>query len=258
MLDRHRHFSTGIRWALALFVWVAVQAFTPVPDLRGNEWGTEFALASSSIIEFSGGIEVPCPDFSNGDGNAPRGLACALGLLTEAANALGEREGIRQGFDWSRGMLVSAGLLPDREEKRYRVVSVRSSRKESGLPWPVQGSISSSYGMRRHPVLRRRSFHGAIDIRARVGTPVSTPIDGVVRSVCRAGALGRMVRVQCGDTVLTFAHLSGYRVSVGQRVSRGQVVGLVGASGRATGPHLHFAVTMRGRTVNPLTFLARR
>lgn len=258
MLDRHRHLSTGFRWALALFVWVAVQVFTPVPDLCGIDCRRDFVLNASSVLDGSGldrsEATVYLPSFSQ----VKRGVECSFGLLTSTVQNLGQQALVRQGVEWSRGMLVSAGLMDDSLERSFRVVSVRSSRNDRLLPWPVRGSISSSYGMRRHPVLRRRSFHGAIDIRARVGTPVTSPVDGVVKTVCRAGAMGRMIRVQCGETIMTFAHLSAYRVSVGQRIYRGQTLGLVGASGRATGPHLHFAVSIRGRTVNPLTFLGRR
>ena len=141
----------------------------------------------------------------------------------------------------------------------YRIVSVKQTTVLAGMIWPVAGSLSSGYGSRRHPVTRRHHFHAAIDIRARVGTPVSAPCEGRVVAVQRAGAMGRMVKmITASGLTLSFGHLSGYRCRPGQWLRRGQILGLVGATGRATGPHLHFAMQKDGRYVNPLTFLAPR
>ncbi|HNW36655.1 MAG TPA: M23 family metallopeptidase, partial [Candidatus Ozemobacteraceae bacterium] len=147
----------------------------------------------------------------------------------------------------------------DGEGRPYRIASV-SNRQYSATDffWPVRGSISSGYGMRRHPITRRSSFHAGIDIRSRTGTPILSPSDGVVISSRRAGAMGREVRVQCGGMLLVFGHLSAFRCKPGQRVRAGQVLGLVGASGRTTGPHLHFSVKRDGRWINPLSCLTPR
>ncbi len=145
--------------------------------------------------------------------------------------------------------------------KSFRIVSIGSSPSlsPSKFRWPVNGSISSGYGLRRHPVTRRRSFHAGIDIRSKYGTPVVTPSDGVVVNSSRVGANGRMVRVLTpGGLTLSFAHLSGYKCFRGQQVRRGQIVGLVGSSGRATGPHLHFTVQKNGRYINPMTCLGKK
>jgi len=154
---------------------------------------------------------------------------------------------------------TSGQIATDREGRPYRIASV-SNRQYSGTDffWPVRGSISSGYGMRRHPITRRSSFHAGIDIRSRTGTPIISPSDGVVVSSRRAGAMGREVRVQCGGMLLVFGHLSAFRCKAGQRIRAGQVLGLVGASGRATGPHLHFSVKRDGRWVNPLSCLTPR
>ena len=257
MLDRHRHLPTSVRWMLFFATLLAIQVFSPAPDMPEITCRSEFALADAS------GLDPECSIWYDPEtdpmviGEKSVTEDGVRGLLTAANSGSDHWEPLRRGIDWTREILVSAGLMKDPEERCFRVVSVSSNRTMRLLRWPVHGSISSPYGMRRHPVLRRRSFHGAIDIRARVGTPVIAPADGIVKTACRAGALGHMIRVQVGETVLTFAHLSRYRVKVGQRVSRGQILGLVGSSGRATGPHLHFAVSIRGRTVNPLTVLGQ-
>ncbi len=150
-------------------------------------------------------------------------------------------------------------LAGDNDTKSYKIASVSSRQcSVSDLFWPVSGEISSGFGMRKHPITRRSSFHTGIDIRSRNGTPITCPIDGVVVSARRAGAMGREVRVQSGNMTLVFGHLSAYRCKVGQRIRAGQLLGLVGSSGRTTGPHLHFAIKRDGRWVNPLPYLMAR
>jgi hypothetical protein len=162
---------------------------------------------------------------------------------------------------------------PVKPVRTYRIIAIRTSRSEDRFRpvpalahspsapflWPVQGRVSSGYGMRYHPITRQRTFHPAIDILARPGTPVLAPTDGVVTAVGRAGGMGRMVKIRTGSGLtLYFGHLSAYRCAVGQRIRRGQIIGLVGSTGRSTGPHLHFSVMRAGRSINPLTLLPPR
>lgn len=143
--------------------------------------------------------------------------------------------------------------------KSYKIASVSSRQySDSDLFWPVSGDISSGFGMRRHPITRRSCFHSGIDIRSKNGTQITSPIDGVVVSAQRAGAMGREVRIQSGNMTLVFGHLSAYRCKIGQRIRAGQILGLVGSSGRTTGPHLHFGIKNGGRWVNPLPYLMAR
>lgn len=158
--------------------------------------------------------------------------------------------------------LVSLAGEPSRSEnntKNYKIASISSRQySDSDFFWPVNGEISSGFGMRRHPITRRSSFHSGIDIRSRNGTPITCPIDGIVVSARRAGAMGREVRIQSGNLTLVFGHLSAYRCKVGQRIRAGQLLGLVGSSGRTTGPHLHFAIKHGGRWANPMSYLMAR
>jgi murein DD-endopeptidase MepM/ murein hydrolase activator NlpD len=113
--------------------------------------------------------------------------------------------------------------------------------------------------MRRHPVTTRRSFHNGIDIKAKRGTVIRAPEDGLVVSAGRAGLLGRMVKIKTAKgAYLYFGHMHRIKCKRGQKVSRGQVIGTVGSSGRATGPHLHFSVKLSGKYVNPMKYLPRR
>lgn len=141
--------------------------------------------------------------------------------------------------------------------KTYRIVKVESKHSLYAHIWPVRGGISSGYGMRKHPITRRNSFHYGIDIKARQGTSILCPSDGVVVSAGRAGLLGRLVKVKTRDgKMLYFGHMHRIKCSRGQLVRRGQMLGTVGSSGRATGPHLHFSVAASGRYINPLKYLS--
>lgn len=124
--------------------------------------------------------------------------------------------------------------------------------------WPVMGEISSSFGQREDPVLGNGEgeFHAGVDIRAELGTPVHATADGVVKTAGMVNGYGREVVVDHGRGVETcYGHLSGFAVMSGQTVVRGQVIGYVGHSGRATGNHVHYEVRLRNTPVNPHKYL---
>jgi murein DD-endopeptidase MepM/ murein hydrolase activator NlpD len=112
--------------------------------------------------------------------------------------------------------------------------------------------ISSRFGMRHHPVLHRWRLHNGVDFAAPPGTPVLAVDEGVVLSAGWSGASGRLVKVDHGTYVAGYAHLSKFNVSPGQKIEAGVKLGEVGASGRATGNHLHFTIRKAGRFVDPL------
>ncbi|HAE40987.1 MAG TPA: hypothetical protein DCG57_20490 [Candidatus Riflebacteria bacterium] len=155
---------------------------------------------------------------------------------------------------------LRASLLPALPAARtFKIVSVTSKKATSSKIWPVKGAISSAFGMRRHPVTQRRSFHNGIDIKAHKGTSIISPADGIVVCAAHAGLLGRLVKVRTGDgKTLYFGHMNQIKCVKGQRVKRGTLLGTVGRSGRATGPHLHFSVLAGGRYIDPTKYLAAR
>ncbi|HHY34729.1 MAG TPA: M23 family metallopeptidase [Firmicutes bacterium] len=117
------------------------------------------------------------------------------------------------------------------------------------MVWPVKGRVTSYFGW------RWGSFHSGIDIAAPAGTPVLAADNGMVSYRGWNGGYGRLVLIDHGNgTVTAYAHLSGYEVSVGDRVEKGQVIGYVGSSGNSTGPHLHFEVRENGVAKNPLDY----
>ena len=126
--------------------------------------------------------------------------------------------------------------------------------------WPVDGRlIRSSYGQRMDPFSGEGSFHKGVDIAANAGISVRVTADGIVVHVGYDNSgYGRLVVVDHGNGLQTcYAHLAAFRVRAGQELKRGDIVGLVGASGRVTAPHLHYEVRVGGAPVNPYFYLAK-
>lgn len=122
--------------------------------------------------------------------------------------------------------------------------------------WPIQGRVASSFGEREDPINGEGAFHSGIDIDAPFGTPVRATGDGTVTGAAMGSGYGREVELNHGHDVMTvYGHLSAIAVVPGQRVIRGQVIGYVGQSGRATGPHLHYEVRVHNVPVNPHKYL---
>lgn len=124
--------------------------------------------------------------------------------------------------------------------------------QRNGLAAPVPGSISSNFGMRRHPILGYRRMHSGMDFRARHGTPIVAVTDGRVSASGRMGGCGNAVRLDHGGGLQTrYCHMSRMAVNAGQSVRRGQVIGYVGSTGLSTGAHLHYEMYRSGRAVDP-------
>ncbi|MFC1517035.1 murein hydrolase activator EnvC family protein [Candidatus Margulisiibacteriota bacterium] len=132
-----------------------------------------------------------------------------------------------------------------------------SSVKGSGrFAWPLRGKLTSYYGYRRHPIFRSVRFHAGIDIGARTGARIRAADAGQVIFVGWWGGYGRATIIDHGNGYSTvYAHQSKIFVKKHQYVKKGQVIGAVGSTGYATGPHLHFEIRKRGKTANPLRFL---
>lgn len=116
--------------------------------------------------------------------------------------------------------------------------------------------LSSRFGYRAHPILGRRALHAGIDIPADHGTPVQASETGMVTFAGVRGGYGKMVEIDHGQGLRTrYAHLSRIAVGGGTPIARGQIVGLIGSTGRSTGNHLHFEVRVHGRAVDPLGYI---
>jgi murein DD-endopeptidase MepM/ murein hydrolase activator NlpD len=123
---------------------------------------------------------------------------------------------------------------------------------------PVKtAEFTSAYGMRTDPFRRGASMHAGIDLAGPVGTPIYATADGIVqRSGWNNGGYGNLIEIDHGRGITTrYAHLSGMTVRQGEQVSRGQMIGRMGSTGRSTGSHLHYEVRIDNRPVNPIPFM---
>jgi murein DD-endopeptidase MepM/ murein hydrolase activator NlpD len=124
--------------------------------------------------------------------------------------------------------------------------------------WPVKGTITSHYGNRSDPFNGEAELHLGLDISAIYNSQIHAPADGVVIYANRKAAYGNLVVVDHGNGLTTrYGHLSRSLVKISQRVKKGEVIGLVGTTGRTTAPHLHYEVRMNDRPINPKRYLPK-
>jgi murein DD-endopeptidase MepM/ murein hydrolase activator NlpD len=171
-------------------------------------------------------------------------LASAVPGLSSPENTFGVLQELLQGI-----------------ESRLRVVSFDVERRNllaASTPsiWPTQGWLTSRTGGRSDPFTGEADYHPGLDISADKGTPVYATADGTVSQASYSGAYGNLVVIDHRFGIETrYGHLSAFRTEPGRAVKRGELIGLVGATGRATGPHLHYEVRVNDRILNPLQFL---
>ena len=150
------------------------------------------------------------------------------------------------------------GLEADAQRLEEEIARLQSDEGEAPgiLQWPVGGRVSSRFGFRIHPIMGVRKLHTGIDISASTGTPISAAAAGTVILSETYGGYGRAVVIDHGGGMATlYAHQSSIAVSVGEVVTRGEVVGYIGCTGSCTGPHLHFEVRLSGVPVDPMQYL---
>ncbi len=158
------------------------------------------------------------------------------------------------------GGLLFAGL--DQAHKRVRLAQWGDAKewfdadgqteRRGTMCLPVAGRVTSSFGMRMHPLLGFLKMHKGMDIGAPYGSPIYAAMDGVVAQAGRSGGYGNFVKLaHAGGLATGYGHMSRIAVRPGTRVRTGQVIGYVGSTGLSTGPHLHWEVWRNGASVNP-------
>jgi murein DD-endopeptidase MepM/ murein hydrolase activator NlpD len=140
-------------------------------------------------------------------------------------------------------------LLKKLKAKRSLLAATPSIR-------PLDGWKTSGFGYRRSPFTGRRELHKGLDIAAPKGSPIIAPADGVVTYSSRKGLMGNMITLKHGYGIVTrYGHLSEMLKKKGEKVARGEVIAMVGSTGRSTGPHLHYEVRLNGVPVNPEKYI---
>jgi murein DD-endopeptidase MepM/ murein hydrolase activator NlpD len=143
---------------------------------------------------------------------------------------------------------------------KTKVESEQALARATPSIWPIAGWLSSGFGSRTDPFHGGSAdFHAGLDIAADRGTPIHATADGTVETAGYNGNYGNSVLIDHGYGIGTrFGHMSKVAVRAGQQVHRGEVIGYVGSTGHATGPHLHYEILFNGQPINPLRLLARR
>ena len=171
--------------------------------------------------------------------------------------------------DFKTAVVMSNGfpaldmIVPHKFKKGDRLLLPEAFRNLDGykLPLPYYSRISSSFGMRYHPVLKRTIFHKGCDIPMPVGTPVYPSRSGTVTFAGWKEGYGNVVEMRHNDGSMTrYGHLSQVSVTVGEVAQRSKsLLGRVGSTGMSTGPHLHFEIiTPAGKSINPLAKIGKR
>jgi murein DD-endopeptidase MepM/ murein hydrolase activator NlpD len=144
-------------------------------------------------------------------------------------------------------------------EIRSYLAKEQNTYRATPQGWPVEGKFSSGFGVRQHPRTGGKKFHSGIDFSAPNGTPVHVTADGIISFADWSKGNGKVVVVEHGHGFSTvYAHNNSNEVKAGQTVKRGQVIATTGATGNATGSHVHYEVWKDGNCVNPSRFVGER
>lgn len=184
----------------------------------------------------------------------------------ELADAQGEKQSLLKDIARERALyerqLAELEAESQAIARRLRaLMETPRGRARADKPWsgrfisPVEGRLTSGFGMRVHPIFKVRKRHTGVDIAAPSGTPIRAADSGVVVEAGYIRGYGYTVILDHGGGVATlYAHCSALLVREGQEVQRGQIIARVGSTGYSTGPHLHFEVRVNGEPVNPLQY----
>lgn len=238
--DRLRDFERKVR-IIADLPGAMVEVHTPEVAARGGQGGPteadEGGLPAGGLAETTGAAQHAAPQALGAAGSLERRLAATrhrshalAGLVSLQAESF-------------------TGLVDGLEGVQERLAATPSI-------WPSAGWVTSGFGPRTSPFTGRRQFHAGLDIAADFGTEIVAPAQGRVVFAGSKGALGKSVILDHGHGLrTTYGHAAEIFVRRGQRVERGTRIAAVGSTGRSTGPHLHYAVEVNGRPVDPADYI---
>lgn len=228
---------------------------------------------SGDTVNGRGGEETPLPEGSlipgstngksSGDTSSilnPDGTMSFAGVGSAEDHSISEKDteavvaSVKEGLEW---LSKEASSQEQILNELSQAAEQRSSRwAATPSIWPVKGWVTSGFGPRVSPFTEKPAWHDGLDIGAAANAPVQAPAQGRVTSVGFDPKLGNMIRLDHGFGIETvYGHLAKSLVKEGQRVKRGDVVGLVGSSGLATGPHLHYMVKVNGQALDPNKYI---
>jgi len=217
---------------------------TPLPD--GNTVSTSGAILKSDAGSQYLDTGKPTQGALPGQTNPSAG-----------SNALTEEEriaSIKEGIEW----LMKEATIQEQSLQELSLAAEKKSSRWAATPsiWPVKGWVTSGFGPRVSPFTEKPAWHDGLDIGAPANAPVQAPAQGRVTAVGFDPKLGILVKVDHGFGIETlYGHLAKSLVKEGQRVKRGDVVALVGSTGLATGPHLHYMVKVNGQALDPVKYI---
>jgi len=213
-----------------------------------------------SGIPGQGGEEIPYDTLPEEAVEATDGLTQKTGLVDQAASpgplsTDQQIKEIKDGLEWLGEQSKSETKILD----ELSAVAEKKVVQWASTPsiWPVKGSITSRFGPRVSPFTGKKALHAGIDIGARRGTEIRSPASGKVVVAAYDGRMGKFIRIDHGYGMeTTYGHLSKIHVKYGDRVHRGDLIGLVGSTGKfSTGPHLHYQVAVNDKVVNPIHYI---
>ena len=280
-----RRFTIRLDWTLAS---VAFCFAVPVLIGLGIRWGTLSELRG--LRSNTASLEMENTSYKAATGELMTQIASLQGVIDELATrakldpitakamqqlpavvkarAMGGDQSARP-TDFMATAFASPGdtfgLLRDvlgRLESRLRTVRTDVARREAlaaATPslWPTIGWVSAGFGERADPFTGDPGYHMGLDISADKGHPVVAPAAGTVESASWSGNYGNLLVIDHGFGIKTrYGHLAQFAVSAGQTVDRGALIGYVGATGRTTGPHLHYEVMANGQLIDPRKLIA--
>jgi murein DD-endopeptidase MepM/ murein hydrolase activator NlpD len=189
-----------------------------------------------------------------GEARRPHFPEAVLSLATQTNSTL---ESSYRASLYAFNLIRNSSLVPSRRSTELGLIpSADLGRETVPSIWPVQGRVMEGFGQRLDPFSGEGVFHSGVDISAPSGTRVEAAGDGIVLQAAWDSGYGNAILVDHGFGMTTkYGHLSKIFVVVGQEVKRGQVIGAVGMTGKATGPHLHYEVIVNDTPVNPMKYL---
>ncbi len=217
---------------------------TPIPD--GSALSTsESTLKSNTENQHSGS-----PESSQSALTSPMSSSAGPSGLSEQEMIAS----IKDGIDW----LSKEATIQEQSLQELSSAAEKKSSRWAATPsiWPVKGWVTSGFGPRVSPFTEKPAWHDGLDIGAAANAPIQAPAQGRVTAVGFDPKLGVLLKLDHGFGIETvYGHLAKSLVKEGQRVKRGEAIALVGSTGLATGPHLHYMVKVNGQALDPVKYI---